>query len=223
MVSLLDIATLTERVRVRGADIEVYALTAEGLANLLAFYPNIADVFAGKKEALSPAALVTAAPDAIAFLIALVTTERDAYDTGSSWREAIRLAQKAALKLSVADQLSIVSAAFRLTFAEGPGPFVAQIQALTSGFTQAAEAIATEVEGAPKRKPKPETPTPTSSTPSQEDSPDVLEPDTPHYELGNIPRVKSLPGANSSNPNKPLAIEELFLPRASRRQPIQAQ
>jgi len=50
MTSLLDIAPLTETVSVGGKDVDVYGLSAEGLVNLIARFPEVRQLLGGGKR-----------------------------------------------------------------------------------------------------------------------------------------------------------------------------
>lgn len=122
MSSLLDIAPQTATVEVQGKQIEVFGVSARGIAYLASKYPEIKKVLAGKKfEGLQPERIVTLVPDAIASIIAA--------GCGMPGNEE---AEKVADKLSTGDQVKLLTEIIRLTMPDGVGPFVERLQALTS-------------------------------------------------------------------------------------------
>ena len=49
MVGLVDIAPATERVTVRGQEVEVFGVSAAGVAQLLARFPDLRKLFSGRE------------------------------------------------------------------------------------------------------------------------------------------------------------------------------
>lgn len=120
MASLLDIGPLTETVTVRGVELTVQGITAAHLFRLFAKYPEMRKVMEGDDN--TSTALTQLLPDAIATIIAVATGSPN--DPAS---------EDKARTLGAADQITIVSAALRLTFPQGFGPFVSQITELMKG------------------------------------------------------------------------------------------
>jgi len=73
MVSLLDIADAQKTVAIRGQDIPVYGISAEGIAHLLGAFPELRKMFAGKATEITPQQMMQLAPRAVASAIAAGT------------------------------------------------------------------------------------------------------------------------------------------------------
>jgi hypothetical protein len=119
MPGLLDIASAPSRVVVRGTQIDVFGVSAEGIAYLLTNFPEIKAMFSGKEISLDPKTLATRFPKALAAIIASGTGQ-----TGSSKAEAV------AASLAVDEQAELLTKILELTFPRGVGPFVEAIQRL---------------------------------------------------------------------------------------------
>lgn len=124
MVSLADLVPQTETVAVRGTDLTVSAVTAQGLAALIRDFPDMGKLLDGKIK--SPAAFLSEVPHLAVALMAHGLGVADKPD------EVAALARFAA-----GDQAAILAAVFRLTSPGGIVPFVQLIEALGG-----AEAIA---------------------------------------------------------------------------------
>jgi hypothetical protein len=119
MVSLLDIAEAQKTVAIRGQDIPVYGISAEGIAHLLGAFPELRKMFAGKATEITPEQMMNLAPRAVASAIAAGTGL-----IGDPKAEAM------AAKLSIGEQLELLAAIFDLTFPQGLGPFLDRLDAL---------------------------------------------------------------------------------------------
>ena len=110
MTTLLDIAELKEHVLVRGQKIDVVGISAEGIAVLLFEFPELRAMMTGTADMQKDAAgtLMQKFPKAIGHIIAAGT----GYPGD---QKAIAFASK----LGVSEQLAILSAIWKLTFAEG--------------------------------------------------------------------------------------------------------
>lgn len=127
MPGLLDIAAAPARVSVRGRDVEVFGIGAEGLAYLLRF-PEIVEMFSGNEVQIDVASLAKSGPQVLAAIIACGASLRD----GEPPRPGNAQAEEVAASLSLDEQASLLAEILGLTFKRGLGPFVADIQRLTS-------------------------------------------------------------------------------------------
>jgi hypothetical protein len=122
MASILDLGDLTEEVEIRGVKLTVQGVTAGHIFQLFASFPDMRRMLT-EKEGSPQAVLLDLAPELIAKLIVL------ALDESPENREA---AEAKAKKLGASDQLAILSAVQRLSFKNGVGPFVDEVNALMS-------------------------------------------------------------------------------------------
>lgn len=118
MAGLLDIATATVTVAVRGKPVEVFGISAEGLAYLMRF-PEIKALLSGKEVSLDIEALSKTGPKALAAIIACGTGA-----VGNAKAEAV------AASLTVDEQAALLAEILTQTFPRGLGPFAADIQRL---------------------------------------------------------------------------------------------
>jgi hypothetical protein len=119
MVSLLEIADLKKTVTVRGADVAVFGVSAQGIAHLFNTFPELRVMMSGRRDSITPDSIVQFAPAAIAAIIAAGTG-----NVGDKDAEAV------AARLTLGEQLNLLSAIFELTFPQGVGPFVEQLEGL---------------------------------------------------------------------------------------------
>lgn len=122
MATLLDIATVSEFVKVPGPkgsqqEIEVFGVSAEGIASLLQRFPEMRMLMTGQE--LEAGALMKMAPDAIAAIIAC--------STGTAGNKK---AEKIAAALPVEYQVDILESTIRLTMPHGIGPFARRLSTL---------------------------------------------------------------------------------------------
>jgi hypothetical protein len=113
MTSLLDIGPLTEEVEIRGTKVTVQGITAGHLFQLFAEFPDMRKLLDGSDD---PMSLMALAPDLIAKIIAIAT--------GSPNDKEVEARAKT---LGAAEQLAVVAAAQRLSFPQGLGPFLEQL------------------------------------------------------------------------------------------------
>lgn len=119
MASLLDLGPLTEEVEVRGVQFTVRGLTSANLFRLASEFPSLPQALQQMSSGGFAAALALF-PDLFAKII---TTAIGMADN----KEA---EEKARDNLGVADQLAILMAVQRLSFPQGFGPFVKQLERL---------------------------------------------------------------------------------------------
>lgn len=124
MATLLDIASVSEFVSVPGPkgktqDVEVFGVSAEGIAVLFNRFPEIRMLLTGKS--LEKEKLAKMAPPAIAATIAAATGM-----PGDKKAEAV------AARLPLESQMAILDAAVRLTMPGGMGPFVERLTSLAA-------------------------------------------------------------------------------------------
>lgn len=117
MVGLLDIAPLTEKVTVGGKTLVVYGISAKGLVSLIASFPEIKRLMAGKE--VDVASLMSMGGDAISAIIAA--------GIGFPGDEK---QEEAAARLSLEVQADILTAIIKVTLPNGIGPFVEKLTAL---------------------------------------------------------------------------------------------
>jgi hypothetical protein len=129
MPGLLDIAAAPARVTVRGTEVDVFGVSAEGIAYLMAHFPEIRAMFSGKEIDLDPATLAVKAPKALAAIIAAGTGQ-----VGNADAEAV------AASLGVDEQAELLAKILELTFPRGLGPFAAAIQRLAGTINGASDA-----------------------------------------------------------------------------------
>lgn len=128
MAGLLDIATASARVEVRGTPVEVYGISAAGLAYLMRF-PEIKAMLSGKEIALDIEALSKTGPKALAAIIACGTGA-----VGDPKAEAV------AASLTVDEQAGLLAEIIAQTFPRGLGPFAADIQRLAGAVEGVSDA-----------------------------------------------------------------------------------
>ena len=119
MTTLLDIVPATEKVLVAGTELNVFGVSAEGFAVILERFPDIQKIMAGKGSSVTGADFVKLLPQAVSTIIA----------AGCGYPGDAAAEDKAS-KLSIDDQVEIISAIFRLTLPRGVGPFVDRLRAL---------------------------------------------------------------------------------------------
>ena len=118
MAGLLDIASAPAGVEVRGTLVEVYGISAAGLAYLMKF-PEIKAMLSGKEFALDVDTLATKAPQALAAILACGTGQ-----VGNAKAEAV------AASLALDEQAALLAKILELTFPRGLAPFAVDIQRL---------------------------------------------------------------------------------------------
>lgn len=117
MVGLVEIAAVTEKVTLAGAEVEVPGVSAAGIASLLSRFPALRKMMSGVEVAAED--MLAAGPDALAAILAAGTGA-----PGDAEAEA------AAAKLSLGDQADLLAAILRVTLPGGVGPFVEKLEGL---------------------------------------------------------------------------------------------
>jgi hypothetical protein len=117
MAGLLDIAPSTSVVDVRGTPVEVYGISAKGVAHLLGRFPELQTLLSGGE--LEVAKLFDMGGDIVAAIIA----------AGCGY-PADTTAEEKASRLGLEDQASLLAMIIQQTMPSGVGPFVAKIEAL---------------------------------------------------------------------------------------------
>ena len=117
MVGLVDIAPAVERVTIRNQEVEVFGISAAGVANLLARFPELRRVFAGRDVPIDQ--MMAMGGEIVAAILAA--------GTGATGDEA---AEAAAGRLSIDEQADLLAAIARATLPKGVGPFVEKLTAL---------------------------------------------------------------------------------------------
>jgi hypothetical protein len=108
MVSLVDIADLSKIVPIRGQDIAVTGVSAEGLAHLINEFPEVRSLMAGRGVA----------PKVLAAIIAA--------GTGSPGDKAV---EAKAGSLGVGEQAELILAILEVTFPQGIQSFAQRLEA----------------------------------------------------------------------------------------------
>jgi hypothetical protein len=118
MVGLIDIAPSVETVPVQGASVQVYGVSASGLALLLSRFPDLRKLMTGME--VDTTQLLAIGGEAVAAIIAAGCGH-----PGDENAEAV------AAKLSLDSQADFLTAILRLTLPKGIGPFVSKLTALS--------------------------------------------------------------------------------------------
>lgn len=138
MTSLLDIVPQTKMVPIGAVEIECHGITAAGVAKLMERFPGLRELLfpAGasqpSREASDPLALLHAAPETIAAIIAAGTGH-----PGDKKHE------EAAAKLPVEHQIDLFLAVLELTLPGGFVPFVEKAMSVFGVDRQALPSAAT--------------------------------------------------------------------------------
>ena len=117
MVGLVDIAPAVERVTIRGQEVEVVGVSAEGVAKLLARFPELRRMFNGRDV---PVDELLATGGGIVNAIIAAGTGAPGDDD----------AEAAAGRRSIDEQADLLAAIARVTLPRGVGPFVEKLTAL---------------------------------------------------------------------------------------------
>jgi hypothetical protein len=125
-VTLMDIADLTEEVEIRGRKVKVWPITAENLLYLMNKFEAVKMLMQGQLAEITTDKIMDTGTSVVSTIIAMATTERDE-ESWTSWHLDPKVVGKAR-KLGATEQLRLVNAIFRITFPDGLGPFVAQMQ-----------------------------------------------------------------------------------------------
>lgn len=121
MVGLVDIAELNEKVQVRGKDIDVFGVSAQGLVYLISKYPQVADAINGGE--VKAEALMKLGGDVVGAIIAAGTGA-----PGDAQSEEV------ARKLPLSDQAALIASILRLTLPDGIDPFVEKLSAIAASL-----------------------------------------------------------------------------------------
>jgi hypothetical protein len=117
MVGLIDIAPLTKTVTIRDVAVEVSGVSVRGIAQLLARFPELRALMAGREVAIEN--LLSLGGEVVAAIIAA--------GTGVPGDAA---AERAADRLSLDEQADLLVAILELTMPRGFGPFVEKLSRL---------------------------------------------------------------------------------------------
>lgn len=123
MPSLKDIGPLTKTIKVRGQDFEVSGLSVDDVFDLILDYPDLEKLLQSKVKDFNALAVVRAAPQAVGMMIATAIGKKGD-------KEEIELGNKCGF----GNQVKFMAAIFELTFSDGVGPFVDELNALTRLF-----------------------------------------------------------------------------------------
>lgn len=121
MDSFLDIAPVTDFADINGKRVELYGISARSFATLFTRYPEIYALVNKKRKTLSAKDVITIVPDAISAIIAA-----GAGHLNNKKAEAI------ADKLSIGDQVTMLSKILRMTLPKGVGPFVEEVEEIAT-------------------------------------------------------------------------------------------
>ncbi len=150
MTSLLDIGPLTEEVSVGGKQVTVHGVTPEGFFYLLAKFPELQKLMAGK--GLDFESLREVAPTSIAYAIAVATTERSRYPQTPQWMNAVQATADVAMNLSAHYQMAIFQVVLRLTFPDGIGPFMRGMTELAANISRVSGQAPATTSSKPSRR-----------------------------------------------------------------------
>lgn len=117
MVSLLDIAPATAKVRVADVEVVVFAVNAKAIAALLRKFPEIAKLFAGKDVSSDEWAAI--APEAVVAIIAAGCGHMGE----EAWETKIG-------ELNLEQQIDLLEAILALTMPSGIRPFAEKLNKL---------------------------------------------------------------------------------------------
>lgn len=117
MVGLIDIAPSAETVSIRGQDVDVYGVSAEGVARLFSRFPELRKVFSGREVPVEE--IIGMGGDIVSAIIAA--------GTGASGNAE---AEEVARKLSIDEQVDLLSAILRVTLPKGVRPFVEKLMGM---------------------------------------------------------------------------------------------
>lgn len=138
MVGLVDIAPAVERVSIRGQEVEVFGVSAAGVANLLARFPDLRRLFSGRDIEVDQ--LVAMGGELVCAIIAA--------GTGAPGDEAT---EAAAGRLSIDEQVDLLATILRVTLPKGVGPFMEKLLGLGSSLGDAGQAATARATTSPKR------------------------------------------------------------------------
>ena len=138
MVGLVDIAPAVERVTVRGQEVEVFGVSAAGIAMLLGRFPDLRRMFAGRDVGMDD--LLAMGGDLVAAIIAAGTG-----DPGDP------VAEEAAGRLGIDEQTDLLAAILRVTLPKGVGPFMEKLLALGGSLDVAGQSATAPATTSPKR------------------------------------------------------------------------
>ena len=134
MLSLLDLGPMTEEVTIRGQKITVHAITPECFFVLFQSFPELRKMAAVQDPGAS--AIMQIAPGAVNLIIAMSTVDRDQFQTVKDYMEVVRGELPAAARLGIQHKLAVIGACVRVTFPEGLGPFLQDLNALTGSIKE---------------------------------------------------------------------------------------
>lgn len=134
MVGLVDIAPAAETVSIRGQQVSVVGVSAAGVAGLLARFPELRRVFAGRDVPVEQ--MMTMGGEIVNAILAAGTGAPGDPD-----------AEQAAGRLSIDEQADLMAAIARATLPNGVGPFVEKLTAL--GVAVGVRDVAAPSPGAP--------------------------------------------------------------------------
>ncbi len=118
MAGLLDIATATKMVAVRGHDIEVFGVSIKGIAYLLGRFPELRKLMSGLEVDVD--SLLKMGGDVVAAAIAAGC----GHAGDKKWEEK-------AEQLVVGEQADLISAIIELTIPNGIGPLIEKFSAMS--------------------------------------------------------------------------------------------
>jgi hypothetical protein len=124
MPGLKDIAPSFRTVPVKGVNVEVPGISAQGIAYLFYRFPVVRELIGGKDVQLKPEDLQALGPAAVAAIIA----------TGCG-DIADEEAEASAARLGAEDQLNLLEAVIGETMPSGPGPFVQRLTKMFGGLS----------------------------------------------------------------------------------------
>lgn len=127
MASIMDIGPLSDSVSLRGTKIDLVGVGADTLVALLSMFPDLYKAIGMRKE-MTPQDFIKLGPDIVAAVIAV--------GTGVEAKEENVAAIKN-LKLTIGEQMIVLSPILKMTFPQGFHPFVDALSEVVEGAGQA--------------------------------------------------------------------------------------
>jgi hypothetical protein len=99
------------------------------------------------------AMLQAVAPQAVAYALAVSTTDRSTYPSLADWKADVEKAAAIAQNLSAHYQMALFQTALRLTFPDGIGPFLKGVEALADSINRLSPGVAQATTSSKRSRP----------------------------------------------------------------------
>jgi hypothetical protein len=131
MTNLLDIASLSEEITIsKGVTVTLYGITIESLLKMMSKFPEIKLLMERRASDITPQRIMEMTPKVAAYIIGVGMTDPDTDDIDKAATTKMKIARR----IGLSDQLKIINKIFEITFPDGVGPFVEELQHLTRSF-----------------------------------------------------------------------------------------